>query len=134
MSHHPSSIALYLYRVVVFWKHGQRTQLFVAKSILWLAIIQLKFDKCNQENCYLRGFSVKYNQWITQTEFITWAWKSSFLSIFKFYFNIFFFTWSTVDLPCCVNFCCTAKWLSCYTYIYSFLYSFLFWFITGYWI
>ena len=46
------------------------------------------------------------------------------------------FYWSTVDLQCCVNFCCIAKWLS-YTYIhiyiYSFSYSFPFWFFTGYW-
>ena len=41
--------------------------------------------------------------------------------------------WSIVDLQCCVNFFCTAKWLS-YTYIYSLSYSFPLWFVTGYWL
>ena len=39
---------------------------------------------------------------------------------------------STVDLQCCVNFCCTAEWLS-YTYAHSLLYSFPLKFIPGYW-
>ena len=41
-------------------------------------------------------------------------------------FNLFY--WSTVDLQCCGNFSCTAKWFS-YTYIYTFLFfKFLFYF------
>ena len=42
------------------------------------------------------------------------------------------FYWSIVDLECCVNFCCIAKWLSC-THAYNLFYSFSLWFITGYW-
>ena len=33
------------------------------------------------------------------------------------YFVYLLCYWSIVDLKCCVNYCCTAKWLS-YTYIY----------------
>ena len=48
-----------------------------------------------------------------------------------YFFNLLY--WSIVDLPCCINFCCTAKWFS-FTYIHSFSYSFPLWSITGYWI
>ena len=41
------------------------------------------------------------------------------------------FNWSIVDLQCCVNFYCTAKWFS---YVHSFSYAFPSWFITDYWI
>ena len=47
------------------------------------------------------------------------------------FFHLFY--WSRVDSQYCVNFCCTAKWLS-YTHIPSFSYSFPLWFIIGYWI
>ena len=53
----------------------------------------------------------------------------------KYYFlNLFY--WSIADLQCCINFCCTAKWVIyvyIYTHTYSFSYSFPLWFITGYW-
>ena len=41
--------------------------------------------------------------------------ENSCLPVFFFFFNLFY--WSIVDLQCCVNSCCTAKWFS-YTYIY----------------
>ena len=46
----------------------------------------------------------------------------------------FFFYWSIVDLQCCANLCCTAKWLSYMHRDILFLYSFPLCFITGYWI
>ena len=86
---------------------------------------------------------------------IYWRWKysdlkyentSSFVSFyyfdlrhpFLFFFGctiyLFFFYWSIVDLQCCINFHCIAKWFN-YTDIYIlFLYSFPLWFIIGYWI
>ena len=36
-------------------------------------------------------------------------------------FFIFIFYWDVVDLQCCANFCCIAKWLSC-THIYILLF------------
>ena len=50
-----------------------------------------------------------------------------------YFFKKFLFYWSIVDLQCCINFYCKAKWFG-YTYIHSFSYSFPSWFITGYWI
>ena len=43
--------------------------------------------------------------------------------------------YSTVDLQCCANLCCTAEWLSLsYTHRYIlFKYSFSWWFVPGYW-
>ena len=60
-----------------------------------------------------------------------------FVFIFNSYFKIVvakvLFYWSRVDLQCCVNYCCTAKWLS-YTHTHSSSYSFPLWFIIGYWV
>ena len=38
------------------------------------------------------------------------------LFVYFFLLNFIFFNWSIVDLQCCANLCCTAKWLS-YTHI-----------------
>ena len=59
-----------------------------------------------------------------------------------FYLFIIYFYWNIVNLPYCLSFWCTIKWLSfiyIYVYIYiyiyiNFSYSFPLWFITGYWI
>ena len=39
--------------------------------------------------------------------------------VFFFFLKFIYFYWSIVDLQCCVNFRCTAKWFS-YIYIYFF--------------
>ena len=41
----------------------------------------------------------------------------------------FFFNWSIVDLQCCDNPCCVAKWLSCAHIYFLFKHSLLLWFI-----
>ena len=57
----------------------------------------------------------------------------SYLVDIEWYFTVFFF-WSIVDLQCCVNFCCMAKWFS-YALMYILLknYSVPLWSITWYW-
>ena len=41
--------------------------------------------------------------------------------MFLNYLIYYFLNWSIVNLPCCVNLCCTAEWLS-YTHIYILFY------------
>ena len=71
--------------------------------------------------------------WIWFYERSKFVWRATFLIFCSLFY------WSIVDLQCCVNFYCTAKWFS-YTYIYiyieierhSFSHSSPLWFITGY--
>ena len=51
---------------------------------------------------------------------VRWA-----LTLWIGFFKDFFFNWSVIDIQCCVNFWCTAKWFKCvcvcvcvYTYIF----------------
>ena len=56
------------------------------------------------------------------TEFMFFALEGGFLTTGPpgKSLNLFFY-WNIVELPCCVNYCCIAKWLS---YIYIYIYSF----------
>ena len=54
-----------------------------------------------------------------------------FFCIYYIYIIYIKFYWSILDWQCCINFCCTAKWLR-YTYIDSFSNSFIFFSIMGY--
>ena len=67
-------------------------------------------------------------------------WMDSVVLLWKgiSFFNVCIlinFYWSIVDLPCCVSFRCTAKWISyTYRYIHSFLDSIPIMVITEYWV
>ena len=43
---------------------------------------------------------------------LTWPLAISISIIIFSHWTYFIFYWSTVDSQCCINFCCTAKWLS----------------------
>ena len=77
---------------------------------------------------------------------VAFTYRSSGVLCSTFFSVLVLFYWSIVDLQCCVNICCTAKWFSyiiymhIYIYIYIYIYilflkySFPLWFIIGYWI
>ena len=62
------------------------------------------------------------------------TWKNFVLITCFCLLLIFIFDWTTVDLPCCANLCCTAKWLRYIHIDVLFLYPFPLWFLIGYWV
>ena len=77
---------------------------------------RLSDTKCNSwdgQSCAVPAFGVP----TLVNGFATAVLCPHLLSEARTFFFKFIFYWSTVELQCCVNYCCTAKWLS-YTYIY----------------
>ena len=89
------------------------------------------------QKCILQTFSEVPSRTELQLHgniLIIFSWIFLFSLPFLSLFNFFLKNWSIVNLQCCANLCCTAKWFS-YTHIDIFKkYSFPLWLISGYWI
>ena len=99
-------------------------QLCISKQLPGMQVVQvgsLHFQWQGSEKYMLAKYKFSTVVAVTDTR-MTLCWKSDLEKIsricWELLFLIFFLNWSIVDLQCCVNFCCTATWVS---YIYIFL-------------
>ena len=74
--------------------------------------------------CYLHLW-IGSASWFETPGLLVFLFDTELPCIFPIHLIFFFlkkkFNWDTVDLQCCVNFCCTAKWFS-YTHISLFMF------------